>query len=115
VAPVQPRNWARWCRCAARPSTRCCGLPREHGLGDCCRVIGGPPSADRIVIRGGRATLLDASRADLQRLWSETSWQMQRLRDNPDCADEERARIDADDPGCTRRWASIPPTTSPRR
>ena len=74
-------------------------LLSEHGLGDCCRPIGAPAEADRIVIRDATRTVLDASRADLQRLWSETSWQMQRLRDNPDCADEEHARIDADDPG----------------
>jgi len=74
-------------------------LLREHGLGDCCRRIGAPSPTDRIMIRAGDVRLLDASRADLQRLWSETSWQMQRLRDNPDCADEEHARIDADDPG----------------
>jgi phosphoribosylformylglycinamidine synthase len=72
---------------------------REHGLGDCCRRIGAPNPTDRIVIRDADIRLLDASRADLQRLWSETSWQMQRLRDNPDCADEAHARIDADDPG----------------
>jgi phosphoribosylformylglycinamidine synthase len=71
----------------------------EQGLGACSHVIGAPTDLDRIVLRAGESVLLDASRADLQRLWSETTWQMQRLRDNPDCADEEHARIDADDPG----------------
>jgi phosphoribosylformylglycinamidine synthase len=38
----------------------------------------------------------------LHRLWSETTWQLQRLRDNPECADEEYDRIlDIDDPGLT--------------
>jgi phosphoribosylformylglycinamidine synthase len=37
---------------------------------------------------------------DLQRAWSETSYRMQRLRDNPECAQEEYDRIlDAGDPG----------------
>jgi phosphoribosylformylglycinamidine synthase len=49
--------------------------------------------------------LFEASRAELQRAWSETSWQMQRLRDNPDCADEEFARIGAEEPGLS---ASLP-------
>ena len=39
-------------------------------------------------------------RVDLQRAWSETTWQMQSLRDNPDCAQQEYDRIlDAGDPG----------------
>ncbi|WP_058555064.1 phosphoribosylformylglycinamidine synthase [Thiohalocapsa sp. ML1] len=69
----------------------------EHGLGECAAVIGRPTRAQRIVVRSAGDVLIDATRAELQRLWSETSWQMQRLRDNPDCADEEHARIDADD------------------
>jgi phosphoribosylformylglycinamidine synthase len=32
-------------------------------------------------------------RVDLQRAWSETTYQMQKLRDNPDCAQEEYDRI----------------------
>lgn len=71
----------------------------EHGLGDCAAVIGRPTALARLVVRHGIHRPLDASRAELQRLWSETGWQMQRLRDNPDCADEEYARIDAEDPG----------------
>ncbi|KAA6182685.1 phosphoribosylformylglycinamidine synthase [Thiohalocapsa marina] len=71
----------------------------ELDLADCSHRIGMPSELDRITLRGHGELLLDAARADLQRLWSETSWQMQRLRDNPDCADEEHARIDADDPG----------------
>ncbi|WP_295888935.1 phosphoribosylformylglycinamidine synthase [uncultured Thiohalocapsa sp.] len=75
------------------------GCLAEHGLADCAAVIGRPTALERVVIRNGIHRPLDASRAELQRLWSETSWQMQRLRDNPDCADEEHARIDAEDPG----------------
>ncbi|MBV8464673.1 MAG: phosphoribosylformylglycinamidine synthase subunit PurQ, partial [Burkholderiales bacterium] len=33
-------------------------------------------------------------RTDLQKAWSETSWQLQRMRDNPACADSEYARLD---------------------
>jgi len=40
----------------------------------------------------------------LRGLWSETSWRMQRLRDDPSCADEEQAaRLDEDDPGLSWR------------
>ncbi|KAK3069507.1 phosphoribosylformylglycinamidine synthase [Teratosphaeriaceae sp. CCFEE 6253] len=41
-----------------------------------------------------------APRQELQQKWSQTSWAMQRLRDNPDCADAEKSNIDNDnDPG----------------
>ena len=39
-------------------------------------------------------------RSELQRLWSSTSYHMQRIRNNPDCADEEYETIEDDsDPG----------------
>ncbi|MEM8767365.1 MAG: phosphoribosylformylglycinamidine synthase [Pseudomonadota bacterium] len=38
-------------------------------------------------------------RATLQQRWAETSYRMQRLRDNPRCADEEFETIALDDPG----------------
>ncbi|KAK5120804.1 hypothetical protein LTR85_005871 [Meristemomyces frigidus] len=37
-----------------------------------------------------------APRKELQQKWSQTSWAMQRLRDNPECADAEKANIDED-------------------
>ncbi len=80
----------------------------EHGLADCVAVIGRPTTDGRVCLRSGDAALLDAGRAELQRLWSETSWRMQRLRDNPECADEEYARIDADDPGLHARLGFDP-------
>jgi phosphoribosylformylglycinamidine synthase len=44
--------------------------------------------------------LFSASRIALHRAWSETTWQLQSLRDNPDSAREEYDRIlDAGDPG----------------
>ncbi len=50
-----------------------------------------PPAAMRSSMP--TASLLHAA-------WSETTWRMQRLRDEPACADEERdARLDASDPG----------------
>ena len=44
--------------------------------------------------------ILKEKRVNLQRAWSETSFRMQQLRDNPECAQEEYDRIlDARDPG----------------
>ena len=45
---------------------------------------------------------LDESWADLRRAWSETSWRLRRLRDDPQCADEEfAAQTDERDRGLT--------------
>jgi len=56
----------------------------------------------RILVDDGKSGLecfID-SRANLQRRWSQTSFNIQKLRDNPACAEEEFARIDdGKDPG----------------
>jgi phosphoribosylformylglycinamidine synthase len=45
-------------------------------------------------------TVLDERWVDLRRAWSESSWRMRRLRDDPDCADEEMdATLDEQDGG----------------
>lgn len=75
-----------------------CGPP--PGL---IRKIGRVPAASKqkFVIRYGQsAPLLDLTRSQLQQWWSSTSYQMQRLRDNPDGADSEFIAIrDDKDPG----------------
>ncbi|MGA8862921.1 MAG: phosphoribosylformylglycinamidine synthase [Gallionella sp.] len=51
------------------------------------------------IARGGDKVFSESG-VDLQRIWSETSYQMQKLRDNPDCAQQEFDRLlDAADPG----------------
>jgi phosphoribosylformylglycinamidine synthase len=54
---------------------------------------------DRIVFRCGDSQLLDESRIDLHRAWSSTTHAMQRLRDNPQAADDEYERLRDDEPG----------------
>ena len=51
------------------------------------------PTSDRLVITAADETLFDQTRTDLQRAWQETSHAIQRLRDNPACADSEFALI----------------------
>ena len=51
-------------------------------------------SDERIVIRNQTGIVLGQNRSDLQRAWQETSHAIQRLRDNPACADNEFALID---------------------
>ncbi|MEZ7688161.1 phosphoribosylformylglycinamidine synthase [Neisseria sp. 20925_1_37] len=48
---------------------------------------------EKIVIRNQAGIILEQNRADLQRAWQETSHAIQRLRDNPACADSEFALI----------------------
>jgi len=55
--------------------------------------IGTINSDDRLDIYAGDKLLLSQSRSVCQQAWSSTSWQMQRLRDNPFCADQEYLRI----------------------
>jgi len=51
------------------------------------------------IMRGGEK-MFSESGVNLQRIWSETSYQMQKLRDNPECAQQEFDRLlDAADPG----------------
>ena len=47
----------------------------------------------RLVVRHGERTLLDEARQALHAAWSATSIEIQRLRDNPDCADAEFDRV----------------------
>ncbi len=71
-----------------------------HGLATLSRRIGTVGDGRRLSISAAGRRLIDDDRSRLQAIWSETSWRMQRLRDDPDCADEEQAtRLDQDDPG----------------
>ncbi len=66
----------------------------SFGMEDHVRLIGKPLYDDeQILFMRGDRVVLRSSRSELQRAWSETSWHMQTLRDNPECADEEYARI----------------------
>ncbi len=73
---------------------------REYGFAHHSHVIGTHEEDDRIRIEHNGYVVLDESRVDLQRAWSETSYRMQALRDNPQCAQQEfDALLDVQDPG----------------
>jgi phosphoribosylformylglycinamidine synthase len=73
---------------------------REHGLSACSHVIGKINERDTIEIYRDAKKIYDAPRTELHRAWSEVSWRISRLRDNPACADAEYdALLDATDPG----------------
>ena len=73
---------------------------RAAGVGDCAHIVGHLNTRDEIrVTRNARAVFAE-KRIELQRAWSDTTFRMQSLRDNPQCAQEEFDRVlDSADPG----------------
>ncbi len=70
--------------------------------GVCVREIGSPVPGNEIVFRAGARELYRNARTTLHKLWSTTSFHIASLRDNPTCAAEEFALLDAPDrPGLT--------------
>jgi phosphoribosylformylglycinamidine synthase len=81
----------------------------RHGLAQLTRDIAAPISGDEVRVSGNGQRLLNASRAALQRRWSEVSFRMQEMRDNPECAREEYSRLDdVQDPGLHARLSYDP-------
>ncbi|BFI71447.1 phosphoribosylformylglycinamidine synthase [Yersinia pseudotuberculosis] len=75
-------------------------LLADHGLANCVHYLGRAVAGDTFDIRSGTDVVYSEKRSTLRLWWAETSWQMQRLRDNPDCADQEhQAKQDESDPG----------------
>jgi phosphoribosylformylglycinamidine synthase len=75
---------------------------REFGLGACSHIIGKPNERDAVEFTRDAKVIYSQPRSELQRIWSETSWRIARLRDNPACADAEYDRLlDLADPGIT--------------
>ncbi|MGV7092303.1 phosphoribosylformylglycinamidine synthase [Siccibacter turicensis] len=71
-----------------------------HGLADCVHYLGQAVEGDRFTLTAQDETLFSESRTAMRIWWAETTWQMQRLRDNPACADQEHAaKADDSDPG----------------
>ncbi|KAK6347157.1 hypothetical protein TWF696_007235 [Orbilia brochopaga] len=67
------------------------------------------PKSTTIEISYNKHTLFSSSRGALQQLWSRTSYEMQKVRDNPSCAEQEYASIlDDANPGL-----SFAPTFNP--
>ena len=69
-------------------------------------------SKQDLAIYNGASCVYKASRSELQQKWSNTSWAMQRLRDNPTCADAEKENIlDNNDPGLRYKLTFNPKET----
>jgi phosphoribosylformylglycinamidine synthase len=73
---------------------------RAAGLGAISHIVGKPNARDTIEIWCDAKSVFGHPRAELQQAWSEVSWHIARLRDNPASADAEYVRIlDAGDQG----------------
>ncbi|KIV86559.1 phosphoribosylformylglycinamidine synthase [Exophiala sideris] len=92
----------------------------ENRFKACFATCGPPPglihkigavsktSQNMVIYHGGRF-VYRATRADLQQKWSNTSYWLQRMRDNPACADAEYANIAKDaDPGLSYNLTYTP-------
>jgi len=70
------------------------------GLADVAKVIGSPNPDLRLNCCYAEEAVYRADLLQLQRWWAETSFQIQALRDNPECARQEFDRLlDREDPG----------------
>jgi len=65
----------------------------EAGLVDALTVLGRVTGDERLRVGQSGAICIDRPLAELHRAWSATSWRIQRLRDHPDCADEEYRQL----------------------
>lgn len=75
----------------------------EQGLAEQLVEIGAPTAGDTLKIRRHAEVLFDKPRSYCQRLWAQTSYAIQSLRDNADCAQQEYDAILADDPGLSAK------------
>ena len=66
----------------------------ELGLTHVSHIIGHPRKDGVVFIQGREGGLIDEKVTDLQRIWSEASYRMASLRDNPACAAEAFEAID---------------------
>lgn len=72
-------------------SARLDGIPHQ--------VIATPREDEAVRVSWQDELVFEGTRATLQQRWAELSYRMQRLRDNPACADQEYEQIAAADPG----------------
>lgn len=70
----------------------------EYGLTRFCYVIGEPQPEKWIEVKFGEAVILHEDMRALREIWNETSFELEKLQCNPECAKEER-KADRDPSG----------------
>ncbi|WP_426369172.1 phosphoribosylformylglycinamidine synthase [Pseudocolwellia sp. HL-MZ7] len=72
----------------------------EHNIADCCSTIGALNNEDTIRFTRDGEEVLANTRTYYRTLWAQTTFKMQSLRDNPECAQQEHdVKFDTEDPG----------------
>ena len=72
----------------------------EHGVLDYCNDIGRLNNEDTIRFSRDGEIVLENSRTYYRTTWAQTTFKMQSLRDNPECAEQEHGvKFDTEDPG----------------
>ena len=72
----------------------------QHGILDLCTDIARLNNEDTIRFTRNGETVLENSRTYFRTVWAETTLNMQSLRDNPECAQQEHdVKFDTEDPG----------------
>ena len=85
----------------------------QAGLTGCVRVLGTRLDSERIAILNRGVVRFQATRAELQSCWAETSFRLQALRDDPNCAAEQYAEIGAVGAPPLREEPSFDPLEDP--
>ncbi|TLX45770.1 phosphoribosylformylglycinamidine synthase [Pseudoalteromonas phenolica] len=72
----------------------------DNGLTAISHTIGALNTEDKVIFNRGGEAVLSNTRTELRTIWAETTYKMQALRDNPECAKQEfDAKFDEKDPG----------------
>ncbi len=72
----------------------------QYGLDHCAQLLGEVHLGTALQFNWHGKTVLQGNRVEWQRVWSETSYRIQALRDNPECAQQEfDALLDDSNPG----------------
>src|SRR4249919_1197344 len=84
-------------------------LVNRHDLTHCAQRIGRPVAAPVVRVLDEREPVAEWTWNELFAAWWSVTHAMQKLRDDPDCADEEReARLDFNDPGLSPKLGFAP-------
>jgi phosphoribosylformylglycinamidine synthase len=87
-------------QCRAGDEEKVLEVLASHGLQGCSHRLGQPTATGKLEIRHQGRSLFSESVHALLQTWSELSYRMQALRDNPECAREEYESLaDTADPG----------------
>lgn len=85
---------------AAEDQEKVLNILSGHGLANISFVIGTLRNDDRIVFTRNGENVINETRTHFRTIWAETTYHMQALRDNPECAKQEfEDKADEKDPG----------------